>query len=90
VAYSFTLHGTGGKRLIGFDNAHAVSAPGSRPKRAAANDHWHRTESDPGRPYDFKDADKLLEDFFREVRRVLTEHGISEEVIRVEERKGTT
>jgi hypothetical protein len=46
-----------------------------------------RTESDPGRPYEFKDADTLLQDFFREVRRILTERGISDGVVRVEERK---
>ena len=72
LSYSFTLHGPDGGRLIGFDNAH---------------DHWHRTESDPGRPYTFEDADTLLQDFFREVRRVLAERGIPETVVRVEERK---
>ena len=56
-------------------------------KRSPAIDHWHRTESDPGKPYAFKDADTLLQDFFREVRRVLNEHGVSEAVVRVEEGK---
>jgi hypothetical protein len=88
LSYSFTLHGPDGRRLLGFDNAHGVAATGSRFKRPPdAHDHWHRTESDPGRPYAFKDADTLLEDFFREVRRVLDEHGIPETVVRVEERK---
>jgi hypothetical protein len=74
--------------LIGFDNAHEVAAVGARFKRRPkARDHWHRSESDVGRPYEFKDADTLLEDFFREVRRILGERGISETVIRVEERK---
>jgi hypothetical protein len=50
-----------------------------------ASDHWHRTETDPGRPYEFIDADTLLQDFFREVRRVLAERGISEAVIKVAE-----
>ena len=50
-------------------------------------DHWHRTHIDEGRPYDFTDADTLLRDFFREVRRVLAERGVSDAVIRVEERK---
>ncbi|MGD0024427.1 MAG: DUF6516 family protein [Xanthobacteraceae bacterium] len=88
ASYSFTLHGPNGKRLVGFDNAHGVVAPGSRFKRRArASDHWHRTEEDPGRPYEFKDADTLLQDFFREVRRVLAERGISEAVVRVEEQR---
>jgi Family of unknown function (DUF6516) len=90
LSYSFTLHAPDGTRLVGFDNAHGVPAAGSRFKRRArASDHWHRTESDPGAPYTFKDADTLLQDFFREVRRVLNERGISEAVVRIEERKPT-
>lgn len=90
LSYSFTLHAPDGARLVGFDNAHNVPALGSRfRKRSPANDHWHRTGNDPGRPYAFKDADLLLQDFFHEVRRVLNERGISETVVRVEERKTT-
>lgn len=71
LTYSFTLHAPDGMRLVGFDNAHSVSAKGSRFKRRAqATDHWHRTETDPGRPYEFKDAETLLDDFFDEVERV--------------------
>lgn len=40
-----------------------------------------------GRPYQFVDADILLQDFFREVRRVLRERGIPETVIAVEEER---
>jgi hypothetical protein len=88
LSYAFTLHAPNGTRLIGFDNAHGVPALGSRfKKRPAVNDHWHRTETDPGKPYAFQDADMLLQDFFREVRRVLNERGISETVLGVEERK---
>lgn len=86
LSYSFTLHAPDGRRLVGFDNAHTVAASGSRFKqRPKASDHWHRTEHDPGKPYEFKDADTLLQDFFREVRRVLGEHGVSESVVRVEQ-----
>jgi hypothetical protein len=88
LAYSFTLHAPDGTRLVGFDNAHGVPAAGSRFKRRpAAGDHWHRTENDPGRPYAFKDADTLLQDFFREVRRILASRGIPETVVRVEEER---
>ncbi|HXW63764.1 MAG TPA: DUF6516 family protein [Burkholderiaceae bacterium] len=83
LSYSFTLHAPDGMRLIGFDNAHGVGAAGSRfKKRSQVRDHWHRAEGDVGRPYEFKDADSLLQDFFREVRRVLNERGISETVVR--------
>lgn len=34
----------------------------------------------------FRDADTLLADFFREVRRILGERGISDVVTRVEEK----
>ena len=86
LSYSFTLHAADGMRLVGFDNAHGVAAVGSRFKqRPQASDHWHRTENDSGRPYEFKDADLLLRDFFQEVRKVLAEHGVSETIVRVEE-----
>jgi Family of unknown function (DUF6516) len=75
--YSFTLHGPDNRRLIGFDNAHAVPAKGSRfKKRSKTMDHWHRTESDAGRPYVFVNAEQLIDDFFDEVERVLSERGV--------------
>jgi hypothetical protein len=77
LSYSFTLHGPDGRRLVGFDNAHAAPKPSARHrKRVKATDHWHRTETDPGRPYVFKDAATLIDDFFDEVERVLKEHGV--------------
>ena len=86
LSYSFSLHAPDGRRLIGFDNAHRVPAAGSRFKRQPrSNDHWHRTESDHGRPYQFKDAETLIDDFFGEVERVLGEHGIAMTVVGVEE-----
>ncbi|HXY99857.1 MAG TPA: DUF6516 family protein [Stellaceae bacterium] len=88
LSYSFTLHAPDGTRLVGFDNAHGVPARGSRFKRrAGASDHWHRTETDAGRPYAFKDADTLLQDFFREVRRILADRGVPETVVKVEDER---
>ncbi len=88
LRYSLTLHGPDGDRLLGFDNAHVVTAVGSRfNERPVAADHWHRTETDEGRPYAFTDADTLIRDFFREVRRVLAERGLGDAVVRVEERR---
>jgi len=84
--YSFALHGPDNRRLIGFDNAHSVPAKGSRfKKRPKAMDHWHRTETDEGLPYAFKDAETLLDDFFDEVERVLTEYGIPFDVVEITE-----
>jgi hypothetical protein len=86
LSYSFTLHAPDGTRLVGFDNAHGVPAKGSRFKpKPPARDHWHRTEIDPGRPYEFKDAETLIDDFFDEVERVLNERGVDTTVIEVEE-----
>jgi hypothetical protein len=88
LSYSFTLHAPDGTRLVGFDNAHRVPGRGSRSKRlAAANDHWHRTESDPGRPYQFKDVETLIDNFFDEVERMLAERGIATMVVTVEEKR---
>jgi len=86
LAYSFTLHAPDGTRLVGFDNAHGVPAKASRSKpKPPASDHWHRTQSDLGRPYQFKNAEGLIDDFFDEVERVLGEHGIGMTVVEVEE-----
>ena len=90
LSYSFTLHEPDGTRLLGFDNAHGVRAAGSRFRRPPeASDHWHRTENDPGRSYDYKNADSLLQDFFREVRRILADRGIPETVVKVQGDKET-
>jgi hypothetical protein len=43
--------------------------------------HWHRTARDPGRPYHFISAWKLLEDYFNEVERILGELGITYDVV---------
>lgn len=63
--------------FVRFDNSHAVSRPGGKfVKASKAYDHWHRTKNDPGRPYVFTTAAKLLDDFWHEVKRVMTERGI--------------
>jgi hypothetical protein len=78
LSYSLTLHDPDGKRLLGFDNAHAVPPLGGRYKaKPKAHDHWHRTEADKGRPYVFRSAVQLVQDFLDEVDRVLGERGVS-------------
>lgn len=75
VRYSLTLHEPYGKRILGYDNAHAVKPP-KKFKFAGTRlpyDHKHRHASDQGVPYEFKDAQQLLSDFFMEVDRVLEE-----------------
>jgi hypothetical protein len=73
--YSLTLHGPGGERLVGFDNAHEVrsqAGPGGRGK--AAHDHKHRLRT--VRPYDYQDAATLLSDFWAEVDALMREKGV--------------
>ena len=74
LSYSLTLHAPDGARLVGFDNAHPVRerrGPGTR--RRGVGDHRHRLRLI--RPYEYKDAATLLEDFWKEVDTVLEERG---------------
>ncbi len=74
LSYSLTLHAPDGARLVGFDNAHWITVRrglGARKRREA--DHLHRLRT--VRPYDYKDAVTLLEDFWKEVDTVLRERG---------------
>lgn len=75
IRYSLTLHEPYGKRILGYDNAHAVKQPKKFKYvgRIMAYDHRHRHASDKGVPYEFKDAQQLLSDFFSDVDRVLSE-----------------
>ena len=73
IRYSLTLHAPSGKRILGFDNAHAAK-PAKGFKFAGQRlpfDHTHRHAGDKGVRYGFSDAHQLLSDFFSEVDRVL-------------------
>ena len=75
IRYALTLHEPGGKRVMGYDNAHAAK-PTSRFKYAGQvlpYDHKHHHISDKGTLYEFKDAYQLLQDFFADVDRILKE-----------------
>jgi hypothetical protein len=73
--YSLTLHDEAGERLVGFDNAHPVSAGRGPARRVrAARDHRHRMHT--VRPYEYKDAASLLADFWEQVDAVLKERGV--------------
>jgi hypothetical protein len=72
VRYSLTLHDRYNRRVLGFDNAHAI-----RPARkgyAARKITWdHRHKCEKISPYDYETASQLLEDFWREVERIMGE-----------------
>ncbi len=75
IRYSLTLHDPFGKRILGYDNAHLVKPPKKFKfaGRIMAYDHKHRHASDKGVPYEFKDAQQLMSDFFTDVDRILRE-----------------
>ena len=75
IGYALSLHEPHGKRVLGYDNAHAVKLPKKYKYagRVLAFDHKHRHVSDQGVPYEFSDAVQLLTDFFADVDRVLSE-----------------
>ena len=75
VRYSLSLHDQSGKRILGYDNAHAVKSP-KKFKYAGQRlpfDHKHRHCADKGTSYQFESAYQLLADFFREIDQVLQE-----------------
>jgi hypothetical protein len=81
IVYALIFRPRGGKPYVRFDNAHGVEWPGGKYVKApVAYDHWHHTEDDAGRPYIFTTATQLLEDFWREVKRVMNEKGIPNDI----------
>ena len=80
ILYRLTLHDRYGKRIMGFDNAHAIRI-GTRNKNGHHNkayDHYHRYENDEGIPYRFINAYQLLEDFWLAVDKTLSMLGLEE------------
>jgi Family of unknown function (DUF6516) len=78
IGYALVLRPkSGGSPWVKFDNAHSVGRmrQGFR-RKLLAQDHWHRTEKDKGRPYEFTTVSQLLDDFWREVKRTLDEKDI--------------
>jgi len=66
--YSLTLHEVSGERLVGFDNAHSVKG-GKGPR-----DHRHHFKN--VKTYEYSCPADLLEDFWREVDKVLRNKGV--------------
>lgn len=68
IKYSLSLHQKDGTRIFAIDNAHPVpEKKGKFAARMITHDHQHVDSEDPGRPYEFSDSGKLLEDFWAEV-----------------------
>jgi len=75
IRYNLTLHNNHNKRILGFDNAHAVKSKkkGKYKGRCITYDHMHKSAVDKGTPYIFSSADQLLKDFLNHVNRILEE-----------------
>ncbi|HEX3347549.1 MAG TPA: DUF6516 family protein [Acetobacteraceae bacterium] len=68
VKYSLTLHDPVGRRIYGIDNAHGI-------RGQPEFDHRHGYGSRKVRGYVYRGPPELLEDFYREVERILKERG---------------
>lgn len=72
LRYGLSLHDRYGKRVMGFDNAHAIDVKKSKQHQVFKTyDHQHRHSKDKGTPYKFLDAYQLLNDFWQEVDKIL-------------------
>lgn len=69
VKYSLTLHDPAGRRIFGIDNAHAA-------RRQALFDHRHGHGNRRMVPYAYRGPIALVDDFYRQVERILRERGV--------------
>ena len=70
IAYALTLHDADGQRVFGIDNAHQVRLTrGPAGRSSASRDHLHRGET--VRPYRYRDANTLMDDFWREAEAIV-------------------
>ena len=76
ISYALTLHAADGERLVGYDNAHPVSA-GSGPARRTSPAHDHRHRHGVTKSYAYRDAATLMQDFWSDVVAVLREKGVT-------------
>ena len=91
IRYSFSMHDPDGKRILGYDNAHAI-------ERGKPWDHKHSVRRVFKKPYgqtkprlvEFESAEALLESFYCDVERILQTLGLSNAVEQVVERDRRT
>jgi hypothetical protein len=74
IKYSLTLHDSSKRRLIGFDNSHPAKSA-AMGRRGRPLDHQHRL-GQSRRPYRYRSAVRLLDDFWEAVDQVLKERGV--------------
>jgi len=69
LQYALTLHRPGGRRILGYDNAHSLKQMKFLQKQFRNNktyDHIHKGENKVV-PYEFRTAADLVEDFWNDV-----------------------
>ena len=71
IRYSLTLHDKSNRRVLGFDNAHAVK-PKKR-KHGARKLSWdHQHNRELVEPYEFESPVQLMDDFWNAVEEVMS------------------
>jgi hypothetical protein len=78
--YALTMHAPGGRRLVGYDNAHVpeeLKSSSRAGRQMQACDHIHY-EGRRVKSYDFRTPGGLMEDFWVSVDAKLKEEGIDE------------
>jgi hypothetical protein len=78
ISYSLTMHGPSGDRIVGFDNAHLpyIGAGPARKSQRKERGSDHRHFRGRVAWYDFVSPEKLMEDFWDDVQRVMEEEGV--------------
>ncbi|RKZ95987.1 MAG: hypothetical protein DRQ43_04810 [Gammaproteobacteria bacterium] len=72
IKYSLTLHDPSNTRILGYDNAHGIKP--KKKKYGAKRVIWdHRHEKKIVEPYEFENAGQLMEDFWADVERIISE-----------------
>jgi hypothetical protein len=69
IKYSITLHNPQGSRVLGYDNAHAVFRNSNLP-------HDHKHKGKRVATYEYRNAKKLLIDFWNDVDKILILEGL--------------
>lgn len=75
IRYTLTFHDHHNQRIFGMDNAHAVAPTkkGICRGRILEWDHVHQSIKDKGTPYEFVNAEQLMQDFFSAIEKIIAE-----------------
>ena len=79
ISYTLTMHGPGGERLLGYDNAHLpdIGTGPARKSRRRRKGRDHRHFRGRVTWYHFESPVKLIEDFWKDVEKILEDEGVT-------------